>query len=497
LTPELVVVGRIRRSGAARPRPGAVVVSRGQIVAIGEARDILGRRGRATVVVGSPGAAVLPGFVDAHLHFLALARRLGEVDCSPEHCPSVEAILARLRAASARLPRGAWVRAFGYDEAFLPGGRGPNLAELDAAVPDRPVRLLHRTGHAARFNRAALSLLELPPEALERDPRGEPTGVVFEPQRFTAGRLPEPSEDELSGFALQVSTDLLAAGVTTFHDPTPGQGATEVSRFARLLARGAIRQRVRLFVAPGRLEEAREAARVELGDLRVCGTKVVLAEREPDEEALALAFREAARLDGQVAVHAVEGGSLAVVAEALASLGAAEVSRRRHRVEHASLCPPPLADALAEVGATIVTHPDFLARFAGKYIAEIPSELHEWLYPLRAFLDRRLSVGFGSDAPIAPPLPLAAVAAAVRRVSPQASRPLGPLQAVSVCEALDLATTGAAAAARDEGSLGTLDPGAAADLVVLEADPEDVEPSQIAAIPVRATVVDGRLAWPA
>lgn len=490
-----MLVGRVRTGDPARPLAEAVAIGGGRVVAVGRVSELRPHRGPHTEVIGGRGVVIVPGFVDAHLHFLAFARRTGEVDCSAPGCTRVATILARLANAAKARSGGVWIRAFGYDEAFLAEKRPPSLAELDAAVPSHPLRLLHRTGHAALLNGAALAALGLESHdpRVERDPNGRPTGFVREPGECLRGRIPRPSASELAGLFARATRRLLEVGITTFHDPTPGQGYAEVGELRRLVEDGVIRQRVRVYGSAETLVGGFDEPAAER--FALCGVKIVLAD-DVDADQFAESLAVADRRGAQVAVHAVEEGPLAVATDGLRRLGSERVTLRRHRIEHAALCPPALVQEIASSGAAVVTHPDFLTRFAGKYRAAIPAAQHDWLYPLRAYLDAGVRLAFGSDAPIAPPVPLVTIAAAVARCTGEGDL-LAAGQGIPAEEALRLHTAAGAALTGEADRLGRLAPGAVADVVVLGADPTEVEPREIGRIEVRATIVDGIVEWAA
>ena len=463
-------------------------------------------RGLRTEVLGRSDAAIVPGFIDAHLHFLALARRSSEADCSAPGCRSIAAILARLEKTAKDRPAGTWVRAFGYDEFFLDEKRSPSLAEVDAALPRHPLRLLHRTGHLAVLNSAALQALGLDAawggRRVERDEQNRPTGIVYEPGRLLHERLPRANAEELAAFCAAASIRLLSAGITSFHDPTPGQGWDDVARLRCFVEDGTVRQRLRVYGTMDSFSRSEQhpsaSSPREIGPagcFRLSGVKIVLDEESKAEE-VAERFAEADRAGAQIAIHAVEGGPLAHAIAGLRGLGPERVRRHRHRLEHASLCPPALAAEIAEVGATVVTHPGFLFRFGEKYRAEVPPEQRDWLYPLRRYLDLGIPLALGSDAPIDLPSPLANTQAAVERRT-ESGNLLGESQAITVSEALALHTSRAAAAGFDEDRLGGISVGAPADAVLLAADPTAVPVRDISAIPVQATILDGRIAWSA
>jgi predicted amidohydrolase YtcJ len=445
---------------------------------VGDEGEILRLRDAATEVLEGGDSTILPGFIDSHLHVVALARRAEEVDCSQESVHSVAEIVAKLRAARASRPPGSWIRAFGYDDFFLEEGRPPSVAELDAAAPDHPVRLLHRTGHAAVLNTVAFRRLGL--TARE---------VLYEPAGLLRGRVPAPSAGEMRGLVAAASDRLLSSGITMFHDPSPGQGATEVELLREWVEEGTIRQRVIVFGAEASFDPDRRASR----RFRQSGVKIMIGEAS-DVEEVAARVAAADRRGAQVALHAVEGAPLVVAIEALRRLGPARTRARRHRIEHAALCPPPLCEAIGECGAAVVTHPSFLRRFGEKYRRELRREEQDWLYPLRSFLDARVPLAFGSDAPIAPPSPFENVGAALVRETEGGAK-LGPSQRIQAAEALALHTRGGAWMAGLESSCGSLSPGRLADLVVVDRDPLEVPPTEIATARVLATVVEGSVVW--
>lgn len=497
LTADLILLGRVLAGGAPQEAE-AVAISRGRVLAMGTKGEVWPLRGPRTTVLGGEGRALVPGFIDAHLHFLALARRSTETDCSD--CRSIREILSRLETAGRERPAGCWIRAFGYDEFFLDEKRPPSLAELDAALPRHPLRLLHRTGHLAVLNGAALAALDLSSGStsrlVEKDDAGRPTEVVREPADLLRGRIPTPDAREMTSLCAATSEKLLSAGITGFHDPTPGQGFEEVSRLRAFIEEGVIQQRVRVYGSMDCFPRAEHHHPEPVGELdapvkrfRQCGIKVVVTE-ESDPEEIGRQVAEADRAGAQVAIHAVEGGPLAVAVDVLRKLGRERVRSRLHRIEHATLCPPPLADEIAWLGATVVTHPDFLRRFGEKYRAEVLEEQWDWLYPLRSFLDRGIPLAFGSDAPIDAPSPLAAIRSSAERRT-EAGSWLGRSQAITRREALSLQTLGSARAAGDERNLGRINVGAHADVVLLSGDPTAV-PAE-----VEATVLDGRVAWAA
>jgi len=244
---------RVLTLDAARPSAEALAVRAGRILAVGAWAELRALVGPATEVVDAAGGVAVPAFHDAHLHLLRYARARTRLDCRGAR--SIAELRRALAAHARALPPGAWLRAGGYDEARLDERRHPDRHDLDAAVPDRPVRLQHRSLHLDVLNTAALralGLLDGPAPLVERDPTtGEATGRLYHAAALLRARLPRPSEAELAATVRRASDRLLAWGVTSVQDASHTNGPAEWALFRRLAARGALG--VRLFMMPGAL----------------------------------------------------------------------------------------------------------------------------------------------------------------------------------------------------------------------------------------------------
>jgi predicted amidohydrolase YtcJ len=485
---------RVFTGDRTRPWAEAVAVGGTRITAVGtqaEARAVCGRRAR---VIDCEGGTILPGFIDAHIHVLALARSLSSVDLSPDRVDSIDALCARLRHVAARNPADTWIRGHGYDEFYLRERRHPTCRELDEAVPDRPVRLRHRTRHASVLNSAALRLItERAPDLLEapgveRDPSsGEATGVLYDLDAALTQLLPRPEQAEIRAGLARASDLLLAAGVTAVDDASLTAGGDEVRLLREAVEEGVVRQRVRCLWGMERHGLPDDPSI----------TAVKLAVREQDNEApeFSRALMAAHRHGLQIAVHAVEGPAIAVALGAFESAFRRWPRSHRHRLEHCALCPPPLLDRIAELGLAVVAQPGFLGQVGERYLAELPASEQSWLYPLRSLRARGVLLAGSSDAPVGPVGPLVGVAAAVGRRTKR-GRLVAPEEAISLEEALSLYGRGAAHVTQADGTRGWLGVGRVADLVVLRRDLTRVPVDSLGETAVAFVVIDGRLALP-
>ncbi|HJX61783.1 MAG TPA: amidohydrolase [Dehalococcoidia bacterium] len=498
---------RVITMDASRPRAQAVAVEGERILAVGSEGDVRQHVGPRTEVIDCGGRAVLPGFIDGHCHLLAYAASLFSVDCSPTAVSSIADIQAAIRRRAEETPAGRWIRAVGYSEVDLAEARHPTRWDLDAAAPDHPVRLIHRSGHACVLNSPALRLCSIditteePPGGyLDRDTSsGEPTGLLLEMNELVERAVPPLAYEELAQAVGLVGQRFLAVGVTSLVDATHTNGPPDWELISRLRREGRLAPRVAAMVGIDHLEEGErwrsdgEDEWISLGAAKIV-IKELGDEIHPTEDELAALVAEAHGRGWQVAIHAVEERAVAAAVAAYeAALARRPRADHRHRIEHCGLCPPELAKRIAAGGVLVVTQPSFLYYNGDRYLGQVPPEKQACLYPLRS-LGRGVSLAAGSDCPVVAPDVIAGLYGAVARRS-AGGRPLPGAEAVGIQEALAMYTTGAAFSTFAEGERGSIGPGRLADLVVLSGDPSACPPEDLLALRPEMTIVGGRVAW--
>jgi len=233
--------------------------------------------------------------------------------------------------------------------------------------------------------------------------------------------------------------------------------------------------------------------------LRLGAVKITLDETRgrlnPPQEELNEGVLTAHQAGFQVAIHAVEEGTVEAAAIALEyCLNRSPKADHRHRVEHCSVCPPPLLQRLRDVDAMVVTQPAFIYFSGERYLEEVPNTQLPWLYRTRSFLENGLRPAGSSDCPVVPPDPLVGLYAAVTRKA-ESGQVLSPEEAISPEEALRIYTLGGAYASFEERLKGSIEIGKLADLVVLSADPTKVAPEEIKEIQVEKTIIGGEVVW--
>ncbi len=504
----LLVNARVLTQEPARPLARAVAVSGSRITWVGDdPRPFLDSR---TKRVDCQGATLAPGFVDAHVHLMAYAASLMGVDCRPRAVASISGIQAALRARSQETEPGVWIRGWGYDELSLAEGRQPTRADLDAATPNHPVKLTHRSGHACVLNTRAMELLRIGPQTpeppgavIDRDlATGELTGYLLEMEVELESRgLPSLSPDELERGLRRAAEALLAFGVTSVHEATPTRALEQWEMFQNAKSRALFPTGVVKMFGPKDLDELAlrglGPGSEPIPGLRVGAIKFLLNETGPQvlpaREELRGQVAAAHRAGYQAAFHTVEETGLRAALDAVSSLEGAGTASR-HRIEHCGICPPELVPRIRELGLTVVTQPSFVVEHGDRYRAQIEPERHEWLYRCGSLRRAGVPVAFGSDAPVTPPDPWTGIAGAVTRRS-RSGAPLSLDEAVSIGEALESYTLGGAFAAFQESAVGRIAPGYAADLVLLSDDPLGVEAAALADIRVEKTVIGREIVW--
>jgi predicted amidohydrolase YtcJ len=434
------------------------------------------------------GRCVLPGFTDAHVHFLdwALERRWLDL----HGCASLAETLAAVAAAA---PGEGWLRGKGWLEATWPDGP-PTAAALDTVTGERPAALWAHDHHTLWVNSAALAA-----QRVEHS-----TGVL---QEWDAWRFPLPPDSPLDrSRALRDGiAEANARGVIGVHDFQAHGGRELWQRFdadRRLTLRVAMSVPLPDLAAARALElrSGFGSELVSVGPVKAfmdgtlgSGTAWMLdgsGDRLLSEDELAAAIGEAAAGGLAMAVHAIGDGANRAALNAFERTRADwEQALLRPRIEHCQCLHDDDLPRFAELGVTASVQP--VHAISDRDLAErLWGERAARAYRTRDLLDSGAHVVFGADPPIEELDPLAAIHAAVHRTGDE-REPFGPNQRIPVADAIACHTAAAAYAVGQERRRGCLLPGLAADLVVLDTDIVE-HPQRIAQAQVVATMLGGR-----
>lgn len=379
-------------------------------------------------VLEAAGGALLPGLHDHHLHLFALAASLSSLSCGP---PAVRDLPALAKALAQVPASGEWIRGVGYHESVA--GELDRRA-LDRLVPERPLRIQHRSGALWMLNSPGVDRLGLDrgvdAPGVERGAEGRATGRLFRLDAWLRERL-EPSA--LPGLGA-VGEALAGFGVTGVTDATPGNGPAELRALVEAVDRGELRQRVLVMGAPGLPEPVH--AGVERGAVKLRLDESAL----PAFDELVRSVEEAHGGGRPVAIHCVTRAELVLALGALRAAGA----RSGDRIEHAAVTPPEVMALLAELRLRVVTQPGFVRERGDAYATSVEAADLPWLHRCSGFVAASVPLAAGTDAPFGDPDPWRAMQAAVDRRT-DSGLVLGSEERLTPEEALALFTSPASA----------------------------------------------------
>src|SRR4029077_20597693 len=164
------------------PKAEAVAVIGDRIVAVGSRADIDLWRGPKTKVIDAGGKLLLPGFNDAHVHFIQGGAQLDQVQLTDAATP--EEFAKRIAAQMKKTPKGEWILGGRWDEPKWPKQELPTKELVDPVTGTAPIFVERYDGHEALANSIAMKLAgvdartpEVPGGVIMRDANGNPTGI--------------------------------------------------------------------------------------------------------------------------------------------------------------------------------------------------------------------------------------------------------------------------------------------------------------------------------
>ncbi|MBJ8341956.1 amidohydrolase [Antrihabitans sp. YC3-6] len=485
----------------------ALVIDGDRVLAGGTRKDMADRAGPGIRHLDLPGATVIPGLIESHIHPTYAGLTDGWADCRTPPCSSIVDIQRALRGVA---PSAGWIRGWGYDDTQVRECRHLTRDDLDAVSTVRPVIVLHISGHFAVANTVALATAGIDESTVDPgDPQfprtadGRLTGMAWEIDAVArlSAAIPNITDAEVRAALLRSLELARSRGITTVHDLGVGlsAGMQELAAYRALdnnrelpvhtvgflrgdlttdaLDNGGIGfaataspgSRFRLagakFWADGSIQGLSAALRAPYtcspdhhGDLLY-----------PQEQLDAMVLR-VHRAGGQVAVHANGDAAVGAAISALRSAQASDGRRARHRIEHCQVTDSTDLAAIrkAELGVSFfVNHVlHWGDRHRDRFLG--PERAAD-LDPLACAAALGLRFGLHSDCPITPMDPLQTIRTAVTRLTKGGSV-LGADQRIGVHRAIQAMTTDSAYLVHDEHQAGTLAPGQRADLVALDGD---------------------------
>jgi predicted amidohydrolase YtcJ len=531
----ILVNGRVWTGNDAQPWASAVAMSGDKIVAVGTNAQIRKMAARDARVIDLGGRFAMPGFNDAHIHFLGGALKLIQVDLTGAR--SLEEIQRRVKQFAQDHPNEPWITGSGWEYSYLPNQRLPTRADLDAVIADRPVFLSSYDGHTAWVNSRAFELSGVNAQTkfdgygvLVKDEKGEPTGVLKEgAQRLVRAKIPEPSRaqklDALRG-EIALANSL---GITSIQNASGSEA--EVELYKELLDRGELKLAVRFAISVGpqttqadidriaALAKKYAGPRLNVGAIKIVLDGVIethtAAMLDPYSDDPSTAGRAsytaeqvnrivtmADRAGLQVFIHAIGDRAVRMALDAFQTARTLNGRRdSRWRIEHIETLQQVDIPRFAKLGVIASMEP----------IHADPATIDVWSRAIgpdrtkRGFAWHALELAgarlmFSSDWPAAISLdPIRGLHNAVNRQTIEGAPKGGwlPEHRVSVETALKAYTAVGAYASFEENTKGRVALGMFADLIVLSADPFKVEHAELFRCHVATTIFRGAVTYEA
>jgi len=524
--PSLAVVNaRVWTGDRSRPWADAIAVDGERIAMVGSSAEVRKAATNATDVVDARGMMLVPGFIDAHVHFLVGGFGLASVQL--RDAKSRDEFVRRITEYARTLPPGAWITNGDWDHEQW-GGALPRRDWIDAVTPNNPVWINRLDGHMALANSAALraagvdaSTNDIAGGTIVRDEKGAPTGILKDnAQPLVAKVVPSPATQQ-EDHALEAAMRFVASkGVTSVHHMGTW---SDLAVFDRAYAEGRLGTRIYAAVPIDTWERLRDAVAARgRGDhwLRIGALKgFVDGSLGSHTAAMLEPFTDAPNDTGlfvntpedlyrwtsgadkaglHMIVHAIGDAAIRTQLDIYERVARENGPRdRRFRIEHAQHIAPPDIARFGSLGVIPSVQP-YHAIDDGRWAERvIGHERGKGTYAFRSLLDAGARLAFGSDWFVAPPTPLEGIYAAVTRRTLDDAHPDGwyPEQKIGIEDALRGYTSGSAYASFEEDDKGILTRGKLADFVVIDRDLTAIAPATIREARIMMTVVGGRIVY--
>ena len=521
------------------PRAQAIAIRGEQILAVGSNSKIKQYIDEAaTQVIDVGGRLLIPGFNDAHIHFLSGGRSLMNLDFRYVFDP--QEIAQMVKEKVDQVEPGVLIQGRGWEHETFPDKQWPTKEILDAVAPDNPVILSRADGHSVWVNSYVIKMSEItkdtpnPPNGtIVKDPEtGEPTGILKEGasrliRRTTTHELTPEEQQIQTDLALELALE--AARKTGVTSISQLNGGFELLQRFKDEGRLTLRATVNMGLPSegenteeswNRLEKLRkdfpaEKDWIRFGYLKIfidgtlgSGTALMFEPFVDDPTTSGLAMmpydefeRRIVAADArgfQTGTHAIgDKGNNWVLNSFEKAREVNGIRDSRHRSEHAQILRLSDIPRFAELGAIASMQPTHCItdkRFAEKRIG---LERCEGAYAWQKLLDAGVPIAFGTDWAVEPIDPLEGLYAAVSRKDRAGEEGDGwfPDQKLSMEKAIELYTLGAAYAEFIEDRKGKLKEGYLADMVIFNNDLMTIPHDQIMTSKVDYTIVGGKIVF--
>ena len=521
-----------------QPTATHVAVKDGRILAVGGA-DCADFWGGGKLDKTLADTVLMPGFVEGHAHLMAGAiwryTYTGFYDARDPKgkiwagMKTIDAVIASLKAAEAKLPEGEALCAWGFDPIFLPSER-LNRKHLDQVSATRPILVLHSNGHLMTTNSKGLELAgydrNTNVEGVARFADGTPNGELQEMAAMFP--LSRRAKFDLRTIA-RTETALMDygklaqfVGVTTSADLVAELPDDDLDQLLRVTksaefpirlvpALSGITAPPEEIVArmPGLKKLSHDKLKIGMVKLMTDGSIQGYTSRmkwpghvngapngiwnaPPEVMAHMIEVIHAAGIQVHIHTNGDEASEVAINGFQ-AAMRKYPNADHRHTLQHGQMINEAQFRRIKALGLGVNLFANHIWYFGDKHyeVTQGPDRAIR-MDACRSALNHGVPLTIHSDAPVTPLNPLFTAWCAVNRVTPQ-GRVLGEYQRLTVSEALHCITLGGAYSMHMDGDIGSIETGKRADFAVLGDDPLAVDPMSLKDVPVLGTVLGGQV----
>ncbi|MDG4946837.1 amidohydrolase [Weeksellaceae bacterium KMM 9713] len=492
-------------------------------------------------VIDANGNFLMPGFIDAHAHFISLGKNKANLDFLST--TSWEEVVTMVKEKAAELPKGEWIVGRGWHQEKWPNLPNemiegfPVHEELSKISPDHPVMLTHASGHGLIANAKAMELAQVNANSKSPDggvvlfdKKGQPTGIFQENamsliSRAYAENQKNKTEDDLVkewlNYLRLAEEECLSQGITTVHDASIS--FNDALKFKDLANKNELNLRLYAMLSDHALQNTplqtlRDHVESTREDRFFTNTAVKAfvdgalgsrgawliedysdlpgykGENVTPFESLEKTAEIAKELDVQVCIHAIGDRGNREVIDVFEKVAGDEIGERRWRIEHAQHLNPTDIDRIADlniIASMQTVHCTSDAPYAVKRLGE--KRVEEGAYVWQTLLNKNVHIANGTDAPIERINPFENLYAAVTRKRLDSDEAFYPNQKMSREKALEIYTQANAFAGFQEDWKGKIEKGYVADIVILDTNLLTCEERDIPNTKVLYTLVDGQI----
>ena len=469
-------------------------------------------------IIDASGKTILPGFIDAHTHFLRMGiRMIRTVDLGGTR--SIFEAVTKIREKINETGENDWILGRGWDDSKWEDRRFITRFDIDPVSEKNPVMLTRICGHMVTLNSVALKLTGITKDTpdpqggkIDRTPEEEITGILRDANQLVQPFIPPVNEDVALEGLRKVCDIALELGCTSIHDA--GLDGFEIKVYQKALRMGILKTRVYMMWR-SRNKDPIEALGLQTGFgndmIRLGPAKMLLDgsmgahtaalfepyDDEPEKKGLLLVPEEELREDikqihlqgSQLAVHAIGDYAIETVINAIEeALRSSPKKDHRHRIEHCEILSSNQIERIKTLGIVPSMQPNFVGEWSGPdglYKTRLGPKRLRQNNPYRLLLDEDIRVAFGSDG--MPFNPIYGIWSAVNHHIKQSR--------ITLEEAVKGFTLDAAFSSFEEDIKGSVEPGKLADITILEKDLSKITPEEIKDVPVHMTIVGGKILY--